>query len=330
MEKTVFLIGTEHQLFQVKTAIAHFNLATENVILVIVAVEKDGFAQKMKGSNQFGKVIIFKNWVFKDLLSNSSKCKEFIDFCVDLKKRNIVDTFFTSHYDSDPDLLFLSIVNPTMYYLMDEGTASFSVVHSRNKPNYQKKIEISIKSLLYGIAFSLPKKVTYFTQYNLDKKEEDVLEKYYIKKIANPLANLINDESIFIGTSIVELNMIKESDYLSLLIKIYDEINHTKCYYYPHRKESTEKLRLVEQIGFVIKRIDEPFEMMFVKQQKFPILCCSFFTTGVLDNMAKSNEIVPELRIYKFDVTLLLLHSEVYEQIYTEMQTSQQLKFIEI
>ena len=47
-------------------------------------------------------------------------------------------------------------------------------------------------------------------------------------------------------------------------------------------------------------------------------------------NMAKSNEIIPELRIYKFDVTLLLLHSEVYEQIYTEMQTNQQLKFINI
>jgi hypothetical protein len=328
--KFVFLISTEHQLFQVKTAIAHFKLNIEKVVLLILAIDNDNFAKKMTGNKQYGEVIVFQNWVFKDLFLNRSKCKLFIAFCEDLKRNNKVDIFFTSHYDSDPDLLFLSIVNPPQYYLMDEGTASFSVVNSRNKLVYRKKIEIFIKSILYNKAFSLPQKITYFTQYNLNKKEQDVLEKYQVDKIDNPLIKLLESESIFIGTSIVELNMIKESDYLVLLQKVYDNIKQTKCYYYPHRKESITKLRLIEQMGFIIKKIDEPFETMFAKQQEFPALCCSFFTTGVLYNIAKSNEKIPELKVYKFDVTLLLLHSKVYEQIYTEMQTSYSLKFIKI
>ena len=330
MGSTVFLISTEHQLFQVKIAIEHFKLNTGQIVLIILAVENDNFAEKMTGNKQYGEVVVFQNWVFKDIFFNRSKCKLFIAFCEGLKSNDKVDVFFTSHYDSDPDLLFLSIVNPPQYYLMDEGTASFSVVNSRNKFVYRKKIEIFIKSILYNKAFSLPQKITYFTQYNLNKKHQDALEEYQVDKISNPLIKLLESESVFIGTSIVELNMIKESDYLVLLQKVYDDIKHTKCYYYPHRKESIEKLRLIEQMGFIIKKIDEPFETMFAKQQEFPALCCSFFTTGVLYNIAKSNDTIPELKIYKFDLTLLLIHNEVYEQIFTEMQTNYRLKFIKI
>jgi hypothetical protein len=330
MGNTVFLISTEHQLFQVKTAIEHFKLDTKKVLLLILAIDNDNFAQKMTGNKQYGEVIVFQNWVFKDLFLNRSKCNLFISFCEDLKRNNTVDTFFTSHYDSDPDLLFLSIVTPPQYYLMDEGTASFSVVNSRKKIVYRKKIEIFIKSILYNRAFSLPQKITYFTQYNLHKNKQDVLEKYQVNKINNPLTKLLENESIFIGTSIVELNMIKESDYLVLLQKVYDSLNQTKCYYYPHRKESITKLRLIEQMGFKVKKIDEPFENMFAKEKEFPALCCSFFTTGVLYNIAKSNMVTPELKVYKFDLTLLLIDNEVYDQIYIEMQTNNKLRFIEI
>ena len=330
MGNTVFLIGTEHQLFQVQIAISHFKLDTKKIFLLILAIENDNFAQKMKGNGQYGQVVVFQNWVFKDLLLNRSKCVAFITFCNNLKRDNTIDNFFTSHYDSDPDLLFLSIVNPTQYYLMDEGTASFSVVNTRNKLVYQKKIELFIKSLLYGKVFSLPSKVTYFTQYNLNKKDYDIIKKYQVNKISNPLIKLLRSESIFIGTSIVELDMIKDVHYLILLQKVYNDIKETKCYYYPHRKESAEKLQLIEQMGFIIKKIDEPFESMFSKQQEFPALCCSFFTTGVLYNIAKSNEIIPELKVYKFNVTLLKFDSNVYERIYTEMLTNSRLKFIEI
>jgi hypothetical protein len=330
MGNTVFLISTEHQLFQVKTAIEHFKLDTKKILLLILAIDSDNFAQKMTGNRQYGEVIVFQNWVFKDLFLNRSKCRLFIAFCEDLKRNSTVDIFFTSHYDSDPDLLFLSIVNPSKYYLMDEGTASFSVVNSRNKFVYRKKIEIFIKSIFYNKAFSLPKKITYFTQYNLNKKKFDSLEKYQVNKIVNPLINLVKSESVFIGTSIVELNMIKESDFFVLLKTVYNDIKDTKCYYYPHRKESIKKLRLIEQMGFIIKEIDEPFESMFAKKLEFPALCCSFFTTGVLHNVAKSNEKIPELKVYKFDLSLLLFQGNIYEQIYIDMQTNQQLKFIEI
>lgn len=330
MRYSVFLVGTEHQLFQVKRAIDKFKLINERILLVVLEVNGESLIRKIEDEKEFDKVVVFQNWIFEDILRNRSKPNAFIKFCNQLKENYSVARFFTSHYDSDPDLLFLSIVNPPEYYLMDEGTASFMVVYRRCTLDYRKRIQILIKSILYLKVFSLPTKLTFFTQYNLNVKKEDTVIKYQVEEMSNSLTNLIREESIFVGTGLVEVNMMKESVYLALLRKVYEGIKYTKCYYYPHRKESIKKLQLIEQMGFVIKRIDEPFESMFAKQNELPGLCCSFFTTGVLYNIAKSNKTIPELRIYKFDLKTLLQQRKIYEQIYIEMQSNKRLKFIQI
>lgn len=261
---SIFIVETEHHLFQVNAAIEHFSLDLNSTTLVVLDTGNNSFIVKVKSSKEYGKVVIFQNWIFKDLFFNRRKIRVFRDFCKGLKDSRKNITLFASHYDSDPDLLFLSIVKPKMYYLMDEGTASFSVINARKKRS-NKVLNLFVKSILYGCNIALPQNLTYFTKYNLDKGINDKLEKYIIKQLENPLSNLIEDEFAFIGTSIVEHGMVSETQYLSLLTEICKNNNDKKKYYYPHRKESQIKLSRIERIGFLINKIDEPFETMFEK-----------------------------------------------------------------
>lgn len=327
--KFIFLIAAEHQLFQVRAAIDHFKIETSDLMLVVLEIGDTSYIERLKASKDLGSIYIFPNWTSRSLFFNRLRFKPLIRFCQSLRRTDLEYTFFSSHYDSDPDLLFFSILKPKMYYLMDEGTASFSVQEKRKK-QARKTLSYLIKSILYGQSIKLPRTLKYFTQYNLDAHKVDEIEKYKIKKNDNPLKRFTEGVVNFVGTSIVEVGYLKQEDYLSFLTKIYADLSGSKVLYYPHRKETQSKLLLIDKIGFTINKIDEPFETMFAKLEESPSLFCSPFVTGVLDNISKANEKIPELRIYKFDSDLLIQHKEVYENIYKEMRTNENLNFVTI
>lgn len=329
--KYVFIIGTEHQLFQVDMATEHFNIHQSDVILIIFEVIDTDFINKIKTSGQFDTVLSFKNWTFKDIFMRRDRVYSFVRYCQSLKNTNTEYTFFTSHYDSDPDLLFLSIVKPKKSYLMDEGTASFTV-HNKRQQSIKKRFNYIIKSLLYLQPIQLPKHLIYFTQYNFKPHAFDRIEKYYVKKKNNPLMHFTEGEAVFIGSSIVEVGLLSATHYLTFLKYIIQDISKNKIYYYPHRKESKQKLAIIAKMGFDIQEQTEPFEKRFARLTECPSLFCALFVTGVLDNISKANETIPELRVYKFDTKLLTLHKEasVYDSIYNEMSSNNRLSFIEL
>lgn len=291
------------------------------------------FIDRVRKETSFSEVHIFDTWVFKDLLFRRKPLQRYINFCKSLIKTNQDYTFLFSQYESDPDLLFLSIVQPKVHYLMDEGSASFTVVLNRRKKGLPiaTALKLSLKSILYYNKISYPKIVTYFTKYDLPKKASDRLERYEVFKEENPFTTSIKKEAAFLGTSISDLGMMEEAVYLSFLKTIFDNNNDKELYYYhPHRDESSEKLQKIKAIGFVIKKIGIPFETFFEKQTNSPELICSFFTTGVLDNISRSNAHFPTLKVYKFDTSLLTFDKGVYDLIYMEMCKNKELCFEEI
>ena len=119
---------------------------------------------------------------------------------------------YTSHYDSDFNLLANSILKPKKIFLIDEGTASFETVLARRK-NRDKKFTFFIKSFFYKIPIFLPSKITYFTKYNLKTNFPDNIELYRDTMINNPLVPLNKDVVVFLGSSIVEVGIIKKNSY---------------------------------------------------------------------------------------------------------------------
>lgn len=327
----IFLIGAEHQLFQVNIAITHFKIEKKNIILIIEKVSNNHkFIDKVYNSNLYGKVLIFESWTFKDLFRNPYKHHFFINLCSSFIDKEII--FFASHYDSDSTLLFNSIVKPFKYFLMDEGTASFSVQIQRNSSQFRTKLKGLIKSIFYKNQISLPKELLYFTKFDLDLPMNDHKVIYEEEKNDNPLMLLNKDELIFIGSSIVELKMIEEMDYISCLVKVItdNEKNTHKFYYYPHRKECVNKLNKIEKLGFAIRYLEEPFETFFNKQIKIASIICSFHTTSVIYNIACLNYKLPRLVIYRFDNYLLKTDRMVYESIYNVIKANKLINFVDI
>lgn len=328
MTKYIFLIGSEHQMSQVEYAKTHFNIDTKNMIIIIEKTHKnDGFITKLQKDALHWNLIIFESWVFKDLVTNRQIFKKFILICEIFKNQEII--FFASHYSTDSTLLFKSIVRPSQMYLMDEGNASFLVKAKRIKNSWKDKMKFLLKSVLYKKSIQLPKNLVYFTRFEFELPKKDQAVVYKTPQVQNPLKQLITNELSFIGSSIVELKMISEKDYLFFLqtikAKHFPEIKIFK--YYPHRKECPKKLELISRMGFEIVQIGEPFESWFSKKINVSEVLCSFYTTGVIYNIEGANHNVPKLIIYKFDSNLLKIHKKIYEDIYTTFKKNKKIIF---
>jgi hypothetical protein len=210
-----------------------------------------------------------------------------------------------------------------MYYLLDEGTASFTVITKREK-SYYFNLKLLIKSFFYGYYLSYPPKVIFFTQYPLNVQRFDSIE-YYIFYYEDFKERIfINDEAIFLGSSLVEVSMMDEEVYLDLLKKVKADMGTRHCYYFAHRKEEGHKLSLIRNIGFEVRLNQKPFEFVFPELLNCPELICSFYSP-ILDTLSKKYTQIPKFIIYRFNSNLLHKDKNIAEMIFTTFATNKRI-----
>ncbi len=328
--KYVFLIGNAHQLVQVDIAIDHFKMKPSNITLLIQDNSKNTvLLKKLKGVKKYGEVISFSNWVLSDLLIFSKKSSNFMDLCISIKEKSNKLIFFASHYSDDSTLLLIKIVNPNKFYLMDEGTASFGVQAKRSTMQLLLKIKIFVKSILYRRILKLPRKLTYFTKFDFKINQNDNKEFYIVSKIDNQF-NIDDNQFGFLGSSIVELNILTQKRYLKYLQIIVGQNKGKRLLYFCHRKESALKLNEISNLGFEIVRLDVPFEEFFNNQKTIPGILGSYFTTTVLINISQQFTRYPTLNIYVFPLATLNKERVIYGNIIEYIKFDVDCNFINI
>lgn len=328
-DKYIFIVSTEHHLIQVYEAIKFFNLPAEKIILFLFKVKKnETWVDNIVSSETIKNIKIFENWIAKDLLLNRKKIKNYIDELLILSKGKYNFIIFTSQYYNDSSNLAYSILKPQKYYLMDEGTASFEVVLRRNKthPLLFKQL---LKSLFYWHNIRFPKNLIFFTQYPLNIKPSDSIESYSF--ISDDITEqiFIKDEVIFLGSSLVEVEMMDEAVYLDLMKKIKTNLGKKHCYYYAHRKENPSKLSKIQSIGFKIKMNEKPFELLFPELKKYPEIIGSFYSP-ILDTLSKKYNQVPKFIIYRFNSSLLLKDKDIMQMILEAFEKNKRLIICDI
>jgi len=143
------------------------------------------------------KVINLVNWVFKDLIKNSFKWREFVQKINKIRNRKKKINLFASQYLNDSVLLAYNILKPSSFYLMDEGTASFDFSDIREN-NKEGILKIKIKSLIYGKYLSFPKAITYFTKYNFKiTRKSDSIIIYNEEKEKNKIGGIEEEGVLF-------------------------------------------------------------------------------------------------------------------------------------
>ena len=281
--------------------------------------------------NDFHKVFSFLNWNFNDLLRRKSKIGEFIKLCKnEIGSINEPIDFFVSHYSDDSTLLILSLFNVRNFFLMDEGTASFSVVKMRQKKEIILKLKLLIKSVLHGIKMTRPKSIIYFTRFNLEINKKDKIEIYSVKKISNTFTSFNNEQVYFLGSSAVEVNLMTEKNYMLYLERVVILNKGQKLTYFKHRKEGFAKLEKIKNTGFIIKDIETTYENYYNSNNSQAAIICSFITTSVLMNISNNFTKIPELIIYTFPIYKLTKERKVYTNILNALKEDENLKLVKL
>ena len=214
---------------------------------------------------------------------------------------------------------------------MDDGLGHFTNYYFYRSPTrIFYIIKLLIKSIIYGHFLRFHTDFIYFTEHDFIVENAPNAVRYKIKKFDNPLKNLNEDEAIFLGTGLVEGNLMKSTHYIKLLSAIKKLLKYKTIYYYPHRNEEISKLEFIKNLGFIIKKIDEPFENYFAKMETWPSVICSFYTTAVIRNMALRFEVIPNLKAYKFDKHFLLKSRKESEAIFQNLKKIKIIELVEL
>lgn len=83
----------------------------------------------------------------------------------------------------------------------------------------------------------------------------------------------------FIGTALVENDLISESNYEKIVVSLVDHYSEYNIKYFPHRFENLEKLRAISQ--FEIVQANMPFELYLLQTKVLPEKIVSFYSAAL-------------------------------------------------
>jgi hypothetical protein len=188
-------------------------------------------------------------------------------FTSDLNYLDNVKLF--SSISHDYAMIFKSKFKNTEVFLLDDGFGVFSNIDYFSNYKFYIRLRYFLLSILTFSIITNPFNFIYFSEFNLNGVDDRFRIKYEKKKIK--LEKLLEIEKmIILGTSEVELGLIELNYFLNLLSSIKDKYRECEYYYYPHRKESVNKLKLIEELGIYIQYSETPFEYYLTNTAKIP------------------------------------------------------------
>ncbi|WP_445755980.1 hypothetical protein [Polaribacter sp.] len=313
-------------MLQVEQAIINYKFEKDNILYWFIKVDNSSWIDRVIENGLIKKFIISDTWIFIDLLRREEKIIKFISNLKKVRHDFEVNKLFISQYSSDYSLLAIKHLNAQEIILMDEGTASFGVCAVRKRVQYLDVYKLKIKSIFYNVKLSFPKKITYFTQYDLDVMDYDSIKKYTFKKIPNKI-NLIEGNIGLLGSSIVEVGLVSLDYYMNIIKQFKLLYKEKEIYYYSHRKEDNIKLGKISELGIVIVCNDLPFEIFYRNTKSCPHILFSFFSP-ILLNLKAQFEKTPKSVIIQFDLNELKFNKKIITDIYDSYKKNKGLEFL--
>jgi hypothetical protein len=325
----IILIATEHHLIQANQVITQYKLESSDYLIWFMTCSNTDWVGRVVKENEFKNFLISESWNFSELRSKSVKVKDFFSQLEKIKSNSPSIRFFFSQYSSDFSLCAIQILAPKEIILLDEGTASFAICARRKKFSFVDGLKMLIKSIYYKKIISFPKKIIFFSQYDLQVPDGDSFLKYTFTKENNHYLKFNESEVAFLGSSLVEVDLLNIDYYLNLMLLIKSSFPDRKLFYFPHRKEDKIKIEKIKKIGFEIKENNKPFEFFFSKLTVCPGTICSFFSPTII-NLDSKYMVIPSFVIYKFDLSELKFNRDVVTKIYEEYSCKTNIKLIDL
>lgn len=291
----VFIIGTDHNLIQVKEAIRYYKIPPKDAFIIYMHHRNQSVTSSILPNGiQWRDFII---WRIGDFLSNREDYRKYIVFLKQLKRKSEDCVVYSNFYTSDFVLVANSILKPRKVILMDEGTALVRYVFKRRNKR-KDLLKYVAKSLFYFRKISLPDRITFFSQYHLDVDEPDSIDFYEFEKEKNSLS-IDNSYAIILGQPLSEANVVSRDDYIHILNNLSLLLNqngYTRVEYYSHRREENATLERIKALGWTVCQNNIPFELLFPRLNPCPSVICGFYSP-ILDSLSKKYENIPDFYV---------------------------------
>lgn len=319
----------------VRHALNFFNIDRNDAILYVFIpksrdISTSGWISRLDKEEGFKVVRIFTLWsILSSFFIKSQSTIEYTNCLLHLSKYSV--RLFSPIYNTDSVNLAIKILTPNKFYVLDDGNASFSVVIQRKKR--KKPAVYFFLSTIYHRRnmFKLPEKIFFFTKYHLPTFGLDESVIYEEPKYKNTL-EFDRNSIIILGSSISEKRRFKSrivnfNDYLSVLTALSIKFINKKIYYYAHRKESYQHLKVIEKLGFIIVRNSKPFEHLFADFKSIPYVIFSF-GSPILDNIGRRYESLPRMITIKMNLETYPNKGADFKLIYEDFEKKNYLEVL--
>lgn len=297
--KNVFFINSPFQLLCSIEAIFEFNLI--NNILVIFN----------KGTGQtYNQIVYILNnhysefekveFIEGDLKSIKGWLKRFKTANKLIEKYQTSNYLFIGDYRDGIVRHISNSISSKQIFLLDDGFATIYIYNKfkNNKVLYNKKDKLKYLLSKGQYNYKYYNEISYFTIF------DNYLDVKYVYR--NNFDHFLSENAwidknvvYWLGSPIVEDGIVNENYYLNVIELWAGKIGNKKIYYFPHRRENSDKLmKISENFNIQIKETTVPIELYVIDTKIRPLAIISFFSTALFS----LNRILDYGKIYYIDI----------------------------
>jgi hypothetical protein len=338
--RNIFIIQSPFQLLSAIEAANYFR--EDDNVLIVCYVPEDKTNQQIRNVLE-----LYKYWV--ELIEISSPSNFFLRgiklLCLMKKLINSgfqTDRIFIGEYRSWYMVQFFHNINPKQCFLLDDGNITIEL-QKKYIPTNKLYGEFSLKVALWewflSLILDLNKNkyilINLFTCFDLkpfNPSQLVIRHSFEFARLLSKNKGMDHESIYFFGGNLCELGLLpirRELKLIEVVREYYQKMN-VKMNYIPHRRESQEKIELIQnELKINVIRFIFPAEIEMLGRDVLPFGIASFYST-VLLTLPKICSFV-SVDAFKFPLTEIpVKYQAEIGQIYSDYQNTQGIKVLEV
>ena len=199
--------------------------------------------------------------------------------------------------------------------IVDDGTDTYRfLTDTALRARLRRGRAWNLKRLLFRSDLRFVDRAQFYTLVAPERVEGTVNTRHnrYDSLRATLTARPIVQQQHIIGQHLVEIDAMSAADYRAQIMELCSAFPGPSCYF-PHPGETEDNLRCIETIpGLEIARINEPYELFFLRQDTHPCRLSSFCTTAFITLSSWLAD--PRIAFLYIDARPLLTRSAIVER----------------
>jgi len=277
-KKNLFILRSPLQIINAIELIGHFKLTNNIVILIFNSLDNNTQQiEELMAQAKWEKVIRLES-------TKKSKLLQYVKLIRKLQKDEY-KYLIIGNYGTIQKIMIPNLSKEKVFYI-DDGTETIATYNNYIKKNKLNKYDFrELRFLAFGLKVRIKDKINLFTYFDLESVNGiEVIKNNLLFLKKNNLSKLERTNDIyFIGQPLDDVQVLEIEDYVNVLEAI-SRFYNKKIIYTPHRSESKNLQKSIDSIDSNLLEVIKPnipIELYFLKQNIYPRMIVSYFSTAL-------------------------------------------------